>query len=530
MVALIGRVLCLLSLLSFFVSPSVAIPGIHELNPREEARHPCQVVHLCAAKRAVSKFFSKRSDTAIPSVSNARRGPDLIEKDVVVIGGGAGGTFTAVSLLNKGKNVLLIEKEDHLGGHTDSYVDPATGLAGETGVEGFCNITVVRKFFDTLNVAYRYQSLIWDKVVYHDFDTGEPVKYPFNPDHETERRKYMEVLGRYPYLFNGYEDLPDPIPAELLMPFGIFAEQNGIKGVIIDMIFATLGFSDILQQPTLYILKAYFSQAVMSMNNGFVVSKDGGNLQLYRTAQELLNKNQGRTGSSLLLSSTVTSVRRTAAGVQMTVRTPSGLVKVKAKKLVVAMPPQLHTLAGFDLDRSEIAVFRQLRPGGGGPRDLTGGAIANALMRNTNLTANTNYLNVSPVNKANLPDLPATAYIHATKISGIYSVKYVYGADENNKGSFTDEEVKVNMVKDIIKLQEPGSQEPEPEIIRFSRHSPMFLGVETEKIRRGFYKEMVALQGYRHTYYTGAAFVTHYSSLIWHYTDTVVVPKVLSAL
>ena len=47
---------------------------------------------------------------------------DVISRDVVVVGGGSGGTYSAVSLKDKGKSVLIIEKKDRLGGHTETYM------------------------------------------------------------------------------------------------------------------------------------------------------------------------------------------------------------------------------------------------------------------------------------------------------------------------------------------------------------------------------------------------------------------------
>lgn len=39
---------------------------------------------------------------------------DIIERDVVILGGGAAGSYAAVRLRDAGKSVVVIEKEDHL--------------------------------------------------------------------------------------------------------------------------------------------------------------------------------------------------------------------------------------------------------------------------------------------------------------------------------------------------------------------------------------------------------------------------------
>jgi hypothetical protein len=38
-------------------------------------------------------------------------------------------------------------------------------------------------------------------------------------------------------------------------------------------------------------------------------------------------------------------------------------------------------------------------------------------------------------------------------------------------------------------------------------------------IANGFYRDLYALQGRRHTFYNGAAFQTHDSSLLWQFTE-----------
>src|ERR1700743_3765387 len=50
-----------------------------------------------------------------------------IEADVVVVGGGSAGTYTAVRLGDLGKSVVVVEAKDRLGGHAETVDDSATG-------------------------------------------------------------------------------------------------------------------------------------------------------------------------------------------------------------------------------------------------------------------------------------------------------------------------------------------------------------------------------------------------------------------
>src|SRR6188768_3848762 len=74
-----------------------------------------------------------------------------IERDVCVIGGGSSGTFTAVSVKDAGRSVVVLERKQRLGGHTETHVDPATGVPTDIGVVVFHNLPVVTNYFARLN-------------------------------------------------------------------------------------------------------------------------------------------------------------------------------------------------------------------------------------------------------------------------------------------------------------------------------------------------------------------------------------------
>lgn len=62
---------------------------------------------------------------------------DVITRDVAVIGGGSTGTYAAVNLQNLGKSTVLVERENILGGHTNTYTDPATNITVDYGLQAF---------------------------------------------------------------------------------------------------------------------------------------------------------------------------------------------------------------------------------------------------------------------------------------------------------------------------------------------------------------------------------------------------------
>jgi len=68
----------------------------------------------------------------------------------------------------------------------------------------------------------------------------------------------------------------------------------------------------------------------------------------------------------------------------------------------------------------------------------------------------------------------------------------------------------------------PNSNEPTPGYAIFSSHTPYELYVSPSAIAGGFYNQLLALQGKRNMYWSGAAFVTHDSTDIWQYTETLI--------
>lgn len=81
---------------------------------------------------------------------------DTIYRDVVVIGGGSTGTYTAVRLRDYNNTVAVIEKKDFLGGHAETYVDPTTNYTINLGVVVFAQLKVVTDYVSIKNMSCRY--------------------------------------------------------------------------------------------------------------------------------------------------------------------------------------------------------------------------------------------------------------------------------------------------------------------------------------------------------------------------------------
>src|SRR5205085_2560514 len=131
----------------------------------------------------------------------------------------------------------------------------------------------------------------------------------------------------------GY-DLPDPVPTELLQPWGDFVAAHDL-GSLAQLAYSFgQGFNDIMRLPSLYVLK-YFGTGVVTgiLENSFLTTARRDNSELYEKAGAFL-------GPDVLLNSTVTAADRDGAGcVVLRVDTPQGPRTIRAGKLLVTLPP-----------------------------------------------------------------------------------------------------------------------------------------------------------------------------------------------
>src|ERR1700692_3090005 len=102
--------------LKFFNPRSTSIPPSEIKRGRRFAwRHALVFVFSCIAAVA----------GANPTHNN-HHAYDVITRDIVVIGGGAAGTYAAIRLGDMKQNVMVIERHDRLGGNTETFADPVT--------------------------------------------------------------------------------------------------------------------------------------------------------------------------------------------------------------------------------------------------------------------------------------------------------------------------------------------------------------------------------------------------------------------
>ncbi|KAL8865213.1 MAG: hypothetical protein Q9174_007010, partial [Haloplaca sp. 1 TL-2023] len=393
----------------------------------------------------------------------------ILDVDVCVIGGGAAGTYAAIKNIDLGKRVVVIEKQDRLGGHTNTYIDPTTGQPIELGVAEYEDTEVVRDFFKRFDIPlYKYNfSIPGVTSVQADFSTGLPAQ-PKQGDLEAAWEAFQEQVAKYPTLDYDLSNVPFPVPPDLLLPFGEFLRKYNLSDAVPYLSLYGQGWGNFVTLPTLLAIKYFppyfFSPASLyGGGEGALAAKD--NSLLYDLAADELD------GYVFLNSTVVKMDRSNPDHVFLTARTPTGNKIVRAKKVISAIPPLINNLQGFDLDASEAPIFDKFQ----------GHSWYVGLVNNSGILGNLSLLNYGTNNNENfnIPQLPGFYDFFATKNPNLHY--FLYGGNDTQI-SFTKQQIKQSMEETLLRLREGGvisgpqnpehEQEQELKIIEFANHSP----------------------------------------------------------
>lgn len=432
---------------------------------------------------------------------------DVITRDVAVIGGGNSGTYAAIRLTDLDQSVVVVEQQALLGGHIDTYTDPKTGTKIDFGVQTWFNYTVVRDFFARFNIPLSLYTLSSEEPIYADFNTGK--EFPdFTPS--LDFQAYAAQLAKYPYIGDSYH-LPDPVPEDLLLPFGEFLAKYNLGDLAWTIWSNSWGAGDVIKQPTIYMLKAIDEAFLNTLTEGGVTSARRDN-------QEIFDKALKELGSDALVSSTVIAAQRPAKEgdkkTKLVVKTPKGNKLIIVSKVLISAPPTISNLGALGLDGTEESLFSQ----------FTSSSFYCYLITDTGLPKGYSFQNVRPTSKAtfSIPPLPGLYNVNPTAVEGIYSVWY------GGIKPLPQDEVKKDITATVKRLRKTaeGSSNGKVSFIDYSSHTPFQLAVPSDAIAGGFYRELEGLQGHRNTWYTGSAFVGNHAALLWNFTETLL-PKVI---
>ena len=457
----------------------------------------------CSLYLAVSASVPSQFDEASYSSK------DVIKRDVVVVGGGASGTYAAIGLHDKGKSFVLIERSGRLGGQTETYTDPRTGTKVDYGVQAYHNDSITLDFLARLNIPVAdFTFGPPSNLVYADFTSGALVKN-FTPG--TLGSDYVAQLDRYPFLDNGFF-LPNTIPQDLLLPWVEYIKKYSLQ----DSAWATTVArpappGKLLELPAIYVFNS-FNQVEVSEGSGrdnALVSARNDNSELYKNAFSELKTN-------ILLNSTIIDALRSstrAGGVKLVVKTPNGKKLVAARQLVLGIPPILDNMKSFGLDSREQSILSKLK----------GYAYYAGLVSNTGLSDNNNYQNTGSKTQYHVPDYPSFAFFKPTAIKG----QFLYWYNALEPKTQTEVESAATTAINNLHALANTSTAAKPRFDAFANHTPFHLYVSVQNIANGFYRDMYSLQGYKNTWYIGALFVIG-SSQLWNSTANML-PDIITA-
>ncbi|KAF3767282.1 FAD/NAD(P)-binding domain-containing protein [Cryphonectria parasitica EP155] len=455
---------------------------------------------------------------------------DEIVRDVCILGGGASGTYAAIRLKELGYSVALIERNAHLGGHVNTYYDPATGNPLDYGVIAYHNISTVTDFLSSLGVALAPATLGYgDRSIYINNlqnngtivqDLPSSVPWANATAVGLAFEKYLGLVQQYPFLAQGYE-LPAEIPEDLLLPYGEFLQKYDLGAMIFDVSQYVPGFRNLLTVPTLYVMKAFsadIAETFLGLAPPFLSAVEGN--------QHIYDQARLRLGDDVFLDSTLHGILRHGGGVRAflgqshtATAESSTLRSIRAKKLLITIPPKPHELLrlGLALTPEEVRLFSQFE-------DVQYWA---AVLNVTGLPAGDAFLNIDlGAPYAIVPEPLDYGFVGAPDIDDLYVTYY------SSTQSKSTEEVQEIILQDLSRFAKKNGFKitGSPSFAAFDSHSPYQLTVSASHIKDGFYNKLNALQGRDNTWWTGAAWQAQDSSLIWNWTEYTLLPKIVASL
>lgn len=437
---------------------------------------------------------------------------DVIYRDVAVIGGGSSGVYAAIRLQDYNHSVVVVEKNDYLGGHAQTYTDPDNGWTIDYGVIIFSNITVVTDYFARFDIpltTFSTSSAAGGSRQFVDFTTGEVVSNFTQPNSTAIASAFQvwaQQLAKYPDLNIGF-NMTYPVAEDLLLPFGEFLTKYNMEALAYVSYQYHQGLVPHLNMTTLYVLKSFNQYDFESIASSFLTTQNHNTGELYEKAGAQL-------GDDALLSSTVLAMDRSSSPVKVLVQTPAGKKLIVAKKLLSSIPPLVDNLSGYDLSTNETSLFSQFFSNG----------YYSGILNNTGVTT-TNYVAVDPEQTEG-----------GVPYDGPYGFSNNAGANLTQVYYAVPSPIPLDQVQTAVNTalqktqQNQGLPVTEPEWLALGDHAPFNLMVSNDAIENGFYVDLYALQGERNTWYTGAAWTSQSSTVLWTFSEEYVLPNILASL
>jgi beta-cyclopiazonate dehydrogenase len=428
---------------------------------------------------------------------HAQATPDVITRDVVIVGGGASGTYAGVRLKEMGKTFSLIERNSLLGGHGETfYTNDDKPI--NYGVEGYFNNSVTLDYLAKLQVPYELRVPAPAEDDYINLRTGKKVDAPeASKNQSAALHQWMDSISQFKFLEDGSYNFPDPVPEDLLLPLRDFIAKYKLDDAVWGVF--SHGSGNILDMATLYVIQYIGVPHAKAFLNGYI-RPSHGIADLYTRATKVI-------GSDVIFNSQISRVDRSGDGVKVVVRSSDGKTqRIHAKKLLVTIPPTTRHLTGFSLDNRESSLFTKWHYQ----------SYYAALINETGIPDGHNLINIDPSNPFSVPYEPFIWRVDAQRVPGYHTIKLV------GNEQFSEKDARELLESSIERLGQVGTfPATKPRIVKWGDHTPVTMSASAEDIRAGFYKNLYALQGHQSTFYTGASWCSDYSTLLWGFTEDV---------
>jgi hypothetical protein len=193
---------------------------------------------------------------------------------------------------------------------------------------------------------------------------------------------------------------------------------------------------------------------------------------------------------------------------------------IKARKLLVAIPPSLRTLTAthLDLDAHERFLFAKLH-------SFTYGVT---VFSYPGLNSTSIYNNIGAHTPYNLLTLPG-AFSYSPLPAGRFTSWF--GTFEDH--GFLNDDIEALIRGEIRCMVAHGTAAGNPNDVTFEFlkiHAPFCLTPSAHNVANGAYKDLYELEGRRNTFWTGAAWSEQDSSQIWWWSELSLLPKMEAAL
>lgn len=418
--------------------------------------------------------------------------------------------------MEAGKSFAILEKQDELGGYVATYTDPSTNKTMDYGVVVFKNTTTSYNYLtNQLGASMGEFKGFYEggKTKYLDYTNGNEVSGPVPGANVTEAEQiYLKQMQTYGNLFAGPGfDMPDPIPEDLLLPFGEWVKKYHAEAMAYNVYYLHAGI--VLDMTTLNVMK-YHSQNEYTTGSLYIQNR--GNQALYNLAYSKLGG-----GENVFLESNIQSLTRSENGVEAIVQRPCGTQTFRAKKVIIAIRPRNSDLKQFlDLRPNEERIFSEFSH----IHSYT------CILNGTGLPIDTGYQLVDLTRTGGIPMVPEAIGISQSGFRDREARAFWWTTPDE----ISAEKATSNLLRTAYFVQGlQGAQSPEgerPTINGLVHNSPYFMHPSREAIARGFYKDLYGLQGQLNTFWTGAAWESESSPTIWAFNEKIMIPQILQSL